>query len=311
MAPEEFYETVHHAAALPPVYRFPETAARALAQHGRYAEWRRRPAAEVTEIARRRRRGGRAARRHGGLAISNPAMRVACSSVRHPGRPLAPGAARRPEVAAAARELGFPWCSRRRRPSSCTRARSGRGAWTSTTTRPPRGGAQGDARGSRPPGGAPISGYLLQEMAPRRPRGDLRRLRDPAFGPLSVRPRRQVRRGAPRRALRRPPARRRRGGADGPRHPRLPASRRRARRAAGRSRGARGRPPAFGAAGGAPPRGSGAGHQSLSRRAGGSGSAGAGREGPSRSEGGRLSRRPRSTSRSSGALRRRWPCSRR
>jgi acetate---CoA ligase (ADP-forming) len=48
MATEEFYEAARQQPALPPVFRFPESAARALAMLHRYADWRRRPAAETT-----------------------------------------------------------------------------------------------------------------------------------------------------------------------------------------------------------------------------------------------------------------------
>ncbi len=44
MAEEGFYEGLKGARHLPPVYRFPESAARALAQLARYGAWRRRPA---------------------------------------------------------------------------------------------------------------------------------------------------------------------------------------------------------------------------------------------------------------------------
>lgn len=43
MATEEFYETIKTRPGLPPVYRFPESAAGALQQLSRYAAWRRRP----------------------------------------------------------------------------------------------------------------------------------------------------------------------------------------------------------------------------------------------------------------------------
>ena len=46
MATEEFHEEVKTRADLPPVYRFPETAARGLAQLWRYASWRRKPLEE-------------------------------------------------------------------------------------------------------------------------------------------------------------------------------------------------------------------------------------------------------------------------
>jgi len=46
MATEEFYEGIKERRDLPPVYRFPEPAARVLAQLARYSAWRRRPAEE-------------------------------------------------------------------------------------------------------------------------------------------------------------------------------------------------------------------------------------------------------------------------
>jgi len=50
MATEEFYETIKSQPEHPPVYRFPESAARALASIERYAEWRRRPAEESIPV---------------------------------------------------------------------------------------------------------------------------------------------------------------------------------------------------------------------------------------------------------------------
>jgi len=47
MATEEFYQELELRRDLPPVYRFPESAARALAMLARYAAWRRRPAASA------------------------------------------------------------------------------------------------------------------------------------------------------------------------------------------------------------------------------------------------------------------------
>jgi len=47
MATEEFYEGIKARGDLPPVYRFPEPAARVLAQLSRYSAWRRRPADEL------------------------------------------------------------------------------------------------------------------------------------------------------------------------------------------------------------------------------------------------------------------------
>jgi acyl-CoA synthetase (NDP forming) len=50
MATEDFYEEVKELRQLPPVYRFPESAARALSLLARYAAWRSRPADEVIPV---------------------------------------------------------------------------------------------------------------------------------------------------------------------------------------------------------------------------------------------------------------------
>ncbi len=50
MATEEFYERIKTEPDLPPVYRFPEPAARVLAQLARYGAWRRRPADERAPV---------------------------------------------------------------------------------------------------------------------------------------------------------------------------------------------------------------------------------------------------------------------
>ena len=47
MATEDFYEEMKSRRGHPPVYRFPESAARALSHLSRYAAWRRRPASEL------------------------------------------------------------------------------------------------------------------------------------------------------------------------------------------------------------------------------------------------------------------------
>ncbi len=108
MATEDFYEAVQRRPDLPPVYRFPEPAARALAQMTRYAEWRRRPAAEeapdfqvddeaVAEIL---------ARTQGGFLPVQDAFRV----LELYGIPVIPWrlAASADEAVAAAGQLGFP-----------------------------------------------------------------------------------------------------------------------------------------------------------------------------------------------------------
>ena len=50
MATDVFYERIKGRTDLPPVYHFPESAARALAQLYRYAQWRQRPADEGTPV---------------------------------------------------------------------------------------------------------------------------------------------------------------------------------------------------------------------------------------------------------------------
>jgi acetyl coenzyme A synthetase (ADP forming)-like protein len=50
MATEDFHDEVRFRSDLPPVYRFPETAARALAQLWRYASWQQRPEHETAPV---------------------------------------------------------------------------------------------------------------------------------------------------------------------------------------------------------------------------------------------------------------------
>ncbi|HEX9670482.1 MAG TPA: acetate--CoA ligase family protein, partial [Thermoanaerobaculia bacterium] len=112
MATEEFYAAARERRHLPPVYHFPEPAARALAMLARYAAWRRRPADEpppefpadgaavaaILEAAARREPGG----------YLDPAETFRVLELY--GVPVAPWrvAATPEEAAAAAGELGFP-----------------------------------------------------------------------------------------------------------------------------------------------------------------------------------------------------------
>ncbi len=108
MATEEFYDEVRDRDELPPVYRFPESAARALAQLGRYAAWRRRPEPEpeapfeVDDEAVARLLGAT------GDGYLPPADALAALAAY--GVPVAAWrlAATAGEAAAAAGELGFP-----------------------------------------------------------------------------------------------------------------------------------------------------------------------------------------------------------
>ena len=112
MATDEFYEEIKGRRDVPPVYRFPEPAARVLAQLARYGAWRRRPAAEeppefaVDDAAVARlldRADGDAG---DGYLPPEEAFRV----LELYGVPVAPWryAAGRREAAEAGRELAFP-----------------------------------------------------------------------------------------------------------------------------------------------------------------------------------------------------------
>ena len=108
MATEEFHEEVKTREDLPPVYRFPETAARALAQLWRYASWRRKPLEEeipqfdVDDAAVARLLEGP----KGEYLPQDAAFRV----LEHYGIPLAAWSqvATAQEVPAAAAEIGYP-----------------------------------------------------------------------------------------------------------------------------------------------------------------------------------------------------------
>ena len=125
MAVEAFYEGLKSAHHLPPVYRFPESAALALAQLVRYGEWRRRPEHEALpdfdfdrDDDRRRRSPARAT-----TATSPPTTPSACSrrwASRSPAGRSRPTAPKRspPRGGSATR-----WWSRRSPPASSTRAR--------------------------------------------------------------------------------------------------------------------------------------------------------------------------------------------
>jgi acetyl coenzyme A synthetase (ADP forming)-like protein len=108
MATEDFYDEVKLRPDLPPVYRFPESAARALTQLHTYASWRRRPAEErapvfetdddaVTEIL---------SRYDDRYLPSAEAFRI----LEHYGIPVVAWreASSAEEAAEAARDLGFP-----------------------------------------------------------------------------------------------------------------------------------------------------------------------------------------------------------
>jgi acetyl coenzyme A synthetase (ADP forming)-like protein len=108
MATDEFYEAVKQTRDLPPVYRFPESAARAMFMLSRYAAWRRRPADAAPpefDTDDKAVAGILASVRDGYL---DPAATFRVLELY--GIPLAAWrvARDRDEAAAAAREIGFP-----------------------------------------------------------------------------------------------------------------------------------------------------------------------------------------------------------
>ena len=188
MATEEFYEAVKAARDLPPVYRFPESAARALSMLARYA----RLAAAAGRGAGARLRG----RRQGAWPRSSTGLPDGATSIRPTpsavldlyGIPLAPwqrGGGRADEALGRGREIGYPGGAQGDRAGPRPQERRGRGAvdlrdeeelaaalwrrWSlaGRRRRPPRGGLPRAGDGAR------------------RARGDLRHHRPiPRFGPL-------------------------------------------------------------------------------------------------------------------------------
>lgn len=108
MATDEFYESVKEARDLPPVYRFPESAARALFMLARYAAWRRRPAEEVVPEFSTDDRAVAAILDRMPDGYLDPASTFELLDLY--GIPLAPWKVARSgdEALAAAREIGYP-----------------------------------------------------------------------------------------------------------------------------------------------------------------------------------------------------------
>jgi acetyltransferase len=108
MATEDFYDEVKARPDLPPVYRFPESAARALAQLHSYATWRRRPEREKAPVFETDDDAvaGILSRYEDRYLPSADAFRV----LEAYGIPLIPWrvASSAEEAAQAARDLGFP-----------------------------------------------------------------------------------------------------------------------------------------------------------------------------------------------------------
>ncbi len=109
MAVESFYEGLKNASHLPPVYRFPESAALALAQLVRYGKWRRRPEHETVpdfDFDREKIAAALAGAADDGYLAADDAFRL----LEALGIPVARWAvaADRAEALAAARRIGYP-----------------------------------------------------------------------------------------------------------------------------------------------------------------------------------------------------------
>jgi acetate---CoA ligase (ADP-forming) len=183
MATEEFYDHMKTRGEHPPVYRFPESAARALAQLCRYAAWRRRPTGEL----------------HVEFAVDDTAVEailrnapdgylsdeLAFRVLRHYGIPLVAG--RRVDTAAkaldAAEEIGYPVVLKAIGAELVHKSDVG-GVQLDLRNRDDVERALGEIDSSLAAAGLKLDGYLVQEMA----RGGHEVIFglsiDPRFGPL-------------------------------------------------------------------------------------------------------------------------------
>jgi acetyl coenzyme A synthetase (ADP forming)-like protein len=183
MATEEFYDAVKEAHDLPPVYRFPESAARVMLLLARYAAWRRRPAdlpspefdtddAEVAAILDRAAEG-----------FLDPAAAFRVLDLY--GVPLVRWRLARDgdEAVAAAREIGFPVVLKAVSPGLVHKSDVGAVRVDLRDEAEVARAAEEMAR-RIPAAGHPLDGFLVQEMA----RGGHEVIfgitTDPRFGPL-------------------------------------------------------------------------------------------------------------------------------
>ncbi len=164
MATEAFYEGLKGDAHLPPVYRFPEPAARALAQLVRYAAWRERPEepAPRFDFAAERIRAALTTAGEDGYLPPGEAFALLEAA----GVPVARYrvAAGREEAVAAARALGFPVVVKAIAPGLVHKTE----AKAVVLDLDDEGdvAAACDGLAARMAGaGAPVEGFLVQEMA--------------------------------------------------------------------------------------------------------------------------------------------------
>jgi acyl-CoA synthetase (NDP forming) len=183
MATDEFYEAVKTARDLPPVYRFPESAARALFLLSRYAAWRRRPAdAPIPQFDTDDARvAGILDGAPDGYLDPGAVFRI----LEIYGIPVAKQrqAANREEALAAAREIGFPVVLKAVAPGLVHKSDAG-AVRVDLRDEGELGRALDAMAEAVGRAGFPIEGYLVQEMA----RGGHEVIfgitTDPRFGPL-------------------------------------------------------------------------------------------------------------------------------
>ena len=182
MATKEFYDQMKTRTEHPPVYRFPESAARAMAKLSTYAEWRRRPEEpipvlevddlSVAEIL---------AAHPSGHLPDEQAFRV----LRHYGIPLVAGRRVDDErgVFAAAEELGFPLVLKAVGPDLVHKSDLG-AVRTDLRSRKDLEGALAGIAQSLASADVEPEGYLVQEMASGGHEVIFGISTDPRFGPL-------------------------------------------------------------------------------------------------------------------------------
>jgi acetyl coenzyme A synthetase (ADP forming)-like protein len=165
MATDAFHDEIKGRRDLPPVYRFPESAARALAQLARYAAWKRRPADEAPADFAFDDRAIEAALERAGADGYLPAD-AAFAVLEAVGVPVARWryVASRAEALAASREVGFPLVLKADAPGLVHKSEAGA---VRLDLRDEASLADAlDAMTARlAAAGTPPSGFLLQELA--------------------------------------------------------------------------------------------------------------------------------------------------
>lgn len=164
MANEEFHEEARRRPGLPPVFRFPESAARALAMLHRYGEWRRRPAAEVIPEFTVDDAAVAALLEAAGSGYLEPAAALRVLELYGIPTVRWRWARTRAEALAAASELGYPLALKAIAPDLVHKTEAGAVRLDLEDEAALRQGLESVSRGVEA-AGLQVSGYLLQEMA--------------------------------------------------------------------------------------------------------------------------------------------------